>query len=248
MLYIVGMGLWDEKDITVRGLEAIKASEKVYLETYTTLLGGLNIERLEKEIGKPVIPLSREDVEVKAEFIKEAKQSKIAILVGGDPLVATTHHDLAIRAKEQGVSFEIIHNASIVSAISETGLQSYKFGRTVTVPFPRENFRPRSFYDHIIENLDMGLHTLVLLDIDAENNKFMTVNEGLKLIKELDKPNRISNVIGIARLGSKDKKIVYGPWNAVINEDFGNPPHCIVVPGKLHDVENRYISLFWGKL
>lgn len=39
MLYLVGLGLHDEKDVTVRGMEAIKGSERVYLEAYTSILG-----------------------------------------------------------------------------------------------------------------------------------------------------------------------------------------------------------------
>lgn len=39
MLYLIGLGLSDEKDVTVRGLEAIKGSERVYLEAYTSILG-----------------------------------------------------------------------------------------------------------------------------------------------------------------------------------------------------------------
>lgn len=38
MLYVVGLGLGDEKDITVRGLEAVRRCDKVYLEAYTSLL------------------------------------------------------------------------------------------------------------------------------------------------------------------------------------------------------------------
>ena len=38
MLYLVGLGLADEKDITVRGLEVVKKAERVYLEAYTAIL------------------------------------------------------------------------------------------------------------------------------------------------------------------------------------------------------------------
>ena len=38
MLYLVGLGLADEKDITVRGLEIVKKAERVYLEAYTAVL------------------------------------------------------------------------------------------------------------------------------------------------------------------------------------------------------------------
>jgi diphthine synthase len=38
MLYVVGLGLSDETDITVKGLEAVKNSERIYLEAYTSIL------------------------------------------------------------------------------------------------------------------------------------------------------------------------------------------------------------------
>lgn len=38
MLYLVGLGLADEKDITVKGLEVVKRAERVYLESYTSIL------------------------------------------------------------------------------------------------------------------------------------------------------------------------------------------------------------------
>ena len=38
MLYIVGLGLTDEKDISVNGLEIVKKADQVYLEAYTAIL------------------------------------------------------------------------------------------------------------------------------------------------------------------------------------------------------------------
>jgi diphthine synthase len=38
MLYLVGLGLADERDITVKGLEIVKKAERVYLEAYTAVL------------------------------------------------------------------------------------------------------------------------------------------------------------------------------------------------------------------
>lgn len=38
MLYLVGLGLADETDITVKGLEIVKKAERVYLEAYTSIL------------------------------------------------------------------------------------------------------------------------------------------------------------------------------------------------------------------
>ena len=38
MLYLIGLGLADEKDITVKGLETVQKAERVYLEAYTSIL------------------------------------------------------------------------------------------------------------------------------------------------------------------------------------------------------------------
>ena len=38
MLYVIGLGLSDEKDITVKGLEAVRRCQRVYLESYTSIL------------------------------------------------------------------------------------------------------------------------------------------------------------------------------------------------------------------
>ena len=59
---MIGLGLYDEKDITVRGLECVKAASKVYLEMYTAILM-VSKDRLEAFFGKPVIEADREFVE-----------------------------------------------------------------------------------------------------------------------------------------------------------------------------------------
>ena len=38
MLQLIGLGLADETDVTVKGLELIKKAERVYLEAYTSIL------------------------------------------------------------------------------------------------------------------------------------------------------------------------------------------------------------------
>lgn len=38
MLYLVGLGLADETDITVKGLNVVKSAHRVYLEAYTSVL------------------------------------------------------------------------------------------------------------------------------------------------------------------------------------------------------------------
>lgn len=244
MLYLVGLGLWNQFDITVRGLDIARSADKVYIEAYTSFPMGMNMEKLETFIGKKVGVLNREDVEVNPKFIDEAKNQDIVVFFGGDPLVATTHHDLILRADKKGVKTRIIHNASIISAIGETGLHIYKFGKTVTIPFWTDNYKPTSFIDGIYFNKKNGLHTLVLLDIDRKNNRYMRANEALKRIKVLDKDKLIDKVIVVARLGSPDQVIKYGPLEDLINKDFGGPLHSVIIPGKLHILEEEYIMRF----
>ncbi|KMT07840.1 hypothetical protein BVRB_6g146510 isoform B [Beta vulgaris subsp. vulgaris] len=169
MLYIIGLGLGNEKDITLRGLEAIEKCDKVYIEAYTSLLSfGISsdgLSNLEKLYGKPLIVADREMVEEKADSILlQARDSDVAFLVVGDPFGATTHTDLVVRAKQIGVDVEVVHNASVMNAVGVCGLQLYRYGETVSIPFFTETWRPDSFYDKIKSNRDLGLHTLCLLD------------------------------------------------------------------------------------
>ena len=53
MLFLIGLGLGDIKDITVKGLEIVKKCDKVYLEHYTSILtvGQSELEKFyEREI------------------------------------------------------------------------------------------------------------------------------------------------------------------------------------------------------
>ncbi|ERN08094.1 hypothetical protein AMTR_s00284p00011000, partial [Amborella trichopoda] len=168
MLYIIGLGLGDEKDITLKGLEAVKKCERVYIEAYTSLLSfGLSsngLSTLEELYGKPLIVADREMVEERVDdMLYEAREFDVAFLVVGDPFGATTHTDLVVRAKKLGVEVKVIHNASVVNAIGVCGLQLYRYGEIVSVPFFTETWRPDSFYEKICSNRLHGLHTLCLL-------------------------------------------------------------------------------------
>jgi len=48
MFYLIGIGLGDEKDITVRGLEAVRKCDKVFLESYTSKLVDFDLKRMEE--------------------------------------------------------------------------------------------------------------------------------------------------------------------------------------------------------
>jgi diphthine synthase len=85
MLYLIGLGLADETDITIRGLNAVKKCTRVYLESYTSILH-IPKERLETFFGKDVIVADREMVESQADkILHNAQNEDIAFLVVGDP-------------------------------------------------------------------------------------------------------------------------------------------------------------------
>jgi len=246
MLFFVGLGLYDEKDVSVKGLEAIKEADLIYVEFYTSRLMGASVERLEEFYGKKIQLLSREDVEVRPkEWMALAKEKKVVFLVGGDPMVSTTHLDLRLRALKMGVKTQVIHSSSIVSAISGlTGLQNYRFGRSTSIPYPYEARGKRivaqSPRDVVIENLERDLHTLLFLDI--QNEKYMTASEGAQLLLEMDDiAGGVSFSqtlgVGVARAGSPDC-FVKADWLPHLeNHDFGGPLHILIVPAKLHFME-----------
>ena len=87
----------------------------------------------------------REDIENPVEIIRQAKNVMVGIMVVGDPMQATTHIDLKIRCQESGVPFHVVPGLSATSlAVSLSGMQSYRFGRQVTIPFPYEDYLPTS--------------------------------------------------------------------------------------------------------
>lgn len=260
-LNIIGLGLSTPKDITLKGLEIVKKCDILYLETYTAILN-CTIKDLEDFYGKNIIIADRELVEKTAEntILKDAQEKNVGYLVIGDPFSATTHFDLIQRAQEREIKIEIIDNVSIFNAVSRTGLQLYKFGKTTSIPYPEDNFKPTTAYDVISMNKKNGLHTLVLLDIKAKvenknilpakQGKYMTINEGLNLLLEMEKQKqeKILNpetfVLGCARLTAEDEKIIYGKIKDLLNYNFGLPLHSIIVPGELHFVEEEILENF----
>jgi diphthine methyl ester synthase len=188
VLYMIGLGLGDEDDITVKGLKIIQSADYVFLEAYTSILGGglhgnvqVTKERLERvyNITKTkIIIADRSLVENDAESIilEPARLNIVVFLVVGDPVCATTHTDLWIRATKLNIRVQTIHNASIMTAAGSCGLQLYTFGQTISIPFFTEQWKPmKSFYDRIAYNRGGNLHTLCLLDIQVKEPDYTTM-------------------------------------------------------------------------
>ncbi len=245
-LVFIGLGLYDEKDISIRGLEELKEADTVFAEVYTSLMPGLSISNLEKMIEKEVQVVSRRALEEEEGQVifDAAKKGKAAFLVQGDPMIATTHVDLRISAKKRGIRTRVIHGASAVSAVRGiSGLQNYKFGKAVTVPFSDQGFVSETPYNVIRENKKMGLHTMCYLDIKAEEHRHLTIKEALQALLEIEKQKKEqiittrTLVVGVARAGSPEPAVKAGYIEEIMNHNFGAPPHTLIVPGKLHFME-----------
>lgn len=252
-LVFVGLGLYDEQDVSLKGLQELKAADAVFAEFYTAKLGQFHQSQFEKLIGKTIRILSREETERGNLIIDAASDEKVVFLTCGDPMIATTHVDLRLRAIKQGIPTKIIHSSSIVTAVPGLlGLQNYKFGRTTTLAYPEKNYFPTSPYTIIYDNNRMGLHSLVLLDIQADKNRYMTANEGFELLMEMEaklrhrlfSPETVACVV--ARAGAIDSVVAADTFSALQKRQFGPPLHTIVIPGNLHFMEVEALEVFAG--
>ena len=243
-LIFIGLGLADERGMTLKGLESARACDAIFMESYTSALVDASIERLEELLGKRISLLDRGSVEGGDAILEEAGKKEICLLVPGDPMSATTHVDLRLRALEKGIGTEVIAGVSALTAVpAALGLQIYKFGRAVTIPISEPNFAPTSFYERTLENFRQGMHTLLLLDIKQEDERYMSANEGLEVLDSIErtlkrgfiKPDRL--VCVVARAGSESVVVRAGPFSEMLEEDFGPPLHSIVIPGELHFLE-----------
>ena len=252
-LVFVGLGLHDEKGISLKGLEETKTADHVFLELYTSLMPDFSLKHLEALSGKRVHAVSRRNLEEEngALILNAAENGKTVLLVPGDPFIATTHVTLRIEAEKRGVKTRIIHAASIISAIiGLSGLHNYKFGKTVTIPFPENS--SETPYNVIAQNKKLGLHTLCLLDLKADEKRFLSLKEALMMLLEIEKkkkkrvvtPNTFA--VGVARVGSDAPVLKADSVEQLVKFDFGEPPHSLVFLGELHFMEAEALVALAG--
>ena len=245
---LIGLGLDSEKGITAQGLEEARMSDKLFAEFYTNPMPNLNMEALQKMIGRKITLLSRIQLEDEnaEDILQSAENGKVALLVPGDPMIATTHISLRLALAKRNIPSRIIHGASIVSAIcGATGLQSFKFGKSVTLPAGRET-APASVMGTLRENTARGLHTLLLLDVVDDKATSLTINEGLGKLTSSDPSLENRLAVGAARVGALDENVRAGKTKNLQLLDFGKTPHSLVFPGRLHFMEKEALRLLDG--
>jgi len=250
MFYLVGAGLRREH-LTIEAIETLKSCDEVFVEEYTSLYSEGNVKELEELIGKKLQFLDRNGVEEWFEGkLPDAKEKNIALVIIGNALFATTHSQLLIDAESAGVNWRVVQGISIHNFLGRTGLNAYNFGLTVSIVMHSENYKPESFYDKIVKNLEVGLHTLCLLDIKPE--KKMSVKEALALLLKIEgkrNENKIKNseIVALAGMSSSNEKVVSGSAGKLSEIDLPVPA-SIVVCAKLSEKETEALNALTKRL
>jgi diphthine synthase len=246
MLTFVGLGLWDERSVTVEGREAITTADRVFAEFYTSRLVGTTLEDVETFHDTTIEVRDREGIERDPEPILEAAEAGEAVFcTAGDPMISTTHVDLRLRAHERGIETRVIHGTTAAAAAASlTGLQNYRFGKATTLPFPYGSMGvPGSVVDVLEGNAERDLHTLVFLDIKQVEDRYMTADTAAGLLAE-ELGDRLA--VAVCRAGSPDPLVVADGLPALAEREFGDHLHLLVLPASLHHVEREALAELAG--
>lgn len=245
MLYVIGLGL-KPGHLTLEGKNALQECKEVYLESYTSKYAEGSVQDLEKIAEKKIVSLERKEVEEEfGKVLEKAKEKDIALLVYGNVFSATTHIQILLDAEKKGIEVKSMPGISIMSFLGKTGLSEYKFGKTVSIVFWQENYKPESFYEKILENYKAGMHTLCLLDIQQE--KLMTVREALELLGRIEKGKKhkfldMCLFCALSRMGSESERIIFGKIDELMHEE--ETPAALIACAALDEKEKEAIKLW----
>ncbi|HEV8049028.1 MAG TPA: diphthine synthase [Thermoplasmata archaeon] len=248
-LWFVGAGLGDERDLSRRAIDVLRSADRVFAEEYTSLLAEGTLDRIEAEIGRPVERLTRVELEAESAVLTAlASVDRVALLVTGDPFVATTHVQIRLAAEGAGHRWQYLPGPSILTAAASLlGLMHYRFGRVVSLPFADPGFDPVSPFESVGRNRAAGAHTLLLLDLRASEGRYLTASEALARFEgaaagaaRVDAETEFGVV---ARVGRADSSAWWGTKATLAGVEFGPPLHTVVVPApELHFAETEAVA------
>ncbi len=247
-LWLIGIGPGDLDHITERARRVARGCSKRYLEGYTAILPPTEEKRLESVVG-PWEKLMRDGVESPKSMLDEARSGAVALLVVGDPMQATTHIDLEERCAEEGIGFHVIPGLTATAlAVSLSGLQSYRFGRQVTIPFSDGDYLPTSPFEMICRNKEAGMHTLALLDLDPtgmglEQPRPMTPSEAVDhLVRMNEKVEEFDELVEewggllLSDLGTEEERVISGSLGN-LSQMKGGHIHALIIAAEFSGLE-----------
>ena len=248
MLWFVGLGISGTRSIPIEVVKIIQKADFVYLESFTSPIYKQQEEEIKNIVSGSFKIAKRWLVEDGQEILKASKSSTVVLLSYGDPYIATTHIELRTRAKLEKIETNTIHSASaITSMIGEAGLQFYKVGRIITIMNEKKSVITP--YTYIFKNLIQGLHSVILLEYNQDENYFLDPKDAISSLMDVEKEqkrNVVNNdtfAIVASRIGFKTQKITSGKFSNLLKVDFGEPPHSIIITGKLHFTESDAINV-----
>ncbi len=248
MLWFVGLGVSGPDSIPKEVGKIIQKADLVYLESFTSPIYKEHEEDIKNLVNGNFKIAKRWLVEDGQEILKAAKNSTVILLSYGDPYIATTHIELRTRAKLENIETKTAHSASaITSMIGEVGLQFYKVGRIVTIMSEKKSITTP--YKIIFKNLIEGIHSVILLEYNQDENFFLDPKDAILSLLDAEKEQK-RNVVNentfavvVSRIGLKTQKITSGKFTNLLKTNFGEPPHSIIITGKLHFTESDAISV-----
>ncbi len=250
-LTIVGLGLAPDL-ITWRGLKAVEEADLVLMDEYTSRVA--NPEKLNQIIHRKVVGLRRKDLEenVFEKLLMPALEGrKIAVLVPGNPLIATTHIAVIVEAAKHGIAFDIIPAPGIIpNALTLSGLMIYKAGRPATVTYPVNGKLSTHPYEVVKENDKLNLHSPLLLEMDWEKKIMMKPQEAVEILFALERVRkegvfpRTRKVVVVSALGGSDQRICVTNLGQVKDLSPNPGPHTLIITSpKLHFMEEEALKV-----
>ncbi|KAA8923129.1 diphthine synthase [Thermoplasma sp.] len=245
MLNIIGVGLRGTGSITFDEFDALRTSDLVYIDQYTSIGQPGLVRKISAMIDRDIVPLTREEIE-NGSILPEAETKTVSLIVVGDPLMATTHNEIRYEAMSRGIPVRIFENASILNAaIGKAGIMVYKTAPPVSLPKVSDKFFPVSVIEKIKRNMDMGLHTPVLIDLEDQEN--IPLHDALNSLLQMEKKKGYDGIIDeicvLSRISFPDERIIFGKIADLLREDVRSP-YMLIVLSKLDDNERRFITSF----
>lgn len=248
MLWFIGLGISGIESMPSESIKIIEKADLVYLESFTSPIYVKHEEEIKNLVHGDYKIAKRWMVEDGKEILNASRNSIVVLLSYGDPYIATTHIELRTRAKLEDIETKTIHSASAITAmIGEIGLQFYKVGKIVTIMSEKKSVTTP--YTTIFKNLIEGLHSIILLEYNEDQNFFLDPKTAILSLLDIEKEQKrkvVSNdtfAIVTSRVGMKTQKITSGKFSDLLKMDFGEPPHSIIITGKLHFTESDAINV-----
>ncbi|ADM26901.1 Diphthine synthase [Ignisphaera aggregans DSM 17230] len=256
MLRFIGLGLSID-NIPIGNLKKLFECQKIFIDSYTSIWFpniDLLVDILVKS-GKSVVVARRDDLEGSAirRILSESRDYDICIATPGDPFIATTHSAILSEALRMGIAVEISPSSSIVNVgISMSCLQIYRFGKIVTVVRPKNGIVYEYPFDVLKLNRELNLHTLMLLEIDVENNYYMNPREAIEILLEIQRMRgeeilgKDDKIIVLEALMSSSGRIYIESVESILRrspDEYRFYPYTIIIPARvLHPIERECLE------